>query len=510
MELYIDDQDFTAFLRSGDDFTLSIRRDTSNGATSFVISSALVFDANAFFYLENKFFGSTDCTSEESEVRVILPCCGGVSYKFLINSETIELNPSECTARVNLIQFSPANKAFDFLRSKPWWGDRMYEDNDFTRERHTPVEYCEPLTFWNKIANVLTFGLISKDGCTGEYHPTPRVQRILEWNAERAGLVYRSASITGTYPEYWRMGLLIAQNRSGLGQTQNGRWIWDNAPIMTTVQLLELINPVFNAQFSIGNGELRWETQKYWDENTVALFDLEQEIDRGGVETGPTFRYSTQRNKAYGRFEYGQDATDNEGNRARPYHNDIVEWNPDGRTCLKGEYDNSVQLSTPLFSHSKEWADMVCAYKNRNNRRAQWDIRPGRLILTNGMSSNLKLLGFEIDGIADYTILKKNARNYGCDDRTVWDYNFPLTFRENEPDGLYQRFHAYSDPRNRKQIDIADVQWNSPDFCAVLSKLGTTGLNVGFTTPYGCAKAESLDLNFTAGTITFKSVKIIR
>lgn len=508
MIVTIDDQDFTKSLRTTGDFELTVRRDATHGATSYVFSSALTFDKDGFNYLANNFFGGPSCVNNESKVVISLNCPKPRSFEFLINTETIRIDPIGCVAEINLLQYSASNQAFDLLRRNPFWGTKVGEDNSFTLDKHPIIGYCEPINLWNKIVNVLTLGLIKSDGCSNEYHRTPRINRIMEFNADRAGLTWRSDTVF-SLDLYKNCSLLMAQNRSGFSESEVGTWIWDNAPLITVVDLLDLLKPVFNAEYSIGGGEMRFETVRYWNERVQPFFDLNSEYAAGRIETAPFIQYSTDRNRAYGRFEYAQDASDVEGNRSRPFYNDFIEWNPAGLTCLKGEKRVQLEFSTPLISFSEQWVDMVESFTNRNNRNAQYGIPVGLLILEKGMSSQLKLINY--DQVLNLTsfISRKNLRDHPSGQK-ILDFNYQMSFRENEPQGLYKQFYEYSAPTQRREIDIDAVTWRPPDIGFVLDALNQTGLNVGFITSFGCAKAEELRINLTAGTVTFIKPKIVK
>lgn len=529
--LLIDGQNFTDYIIEGTDFVIEIAKDSTNNVVGYTVSSPIPVESVAYFYLYDIFVNVCANGKTKLDVIVELACCD-LTFAFEANINTIEFDLTNCYAGVVLVQVTDAIKLYEELRKAVWW-----QSESFKLLKHPKLKYISEPNWWRQF--------IGGDFDNSKWHffwNTPLAYTIFVHNIETLNnKKFKSESVFDLYTEYKRMGITMSTFREGhnVDSSPQGPWLDEMAPVQTTLELLKSLEDVFNATFEITNEGVRFERKDWWRENAILLMDIEQQIQGGRIEDAITLTADTETNYAYGKFEYAEDDVDQENRKVKWLFSDFIEWNPDGDTNRRGE--RSVQVDfTPLhvvgdvpFAESlinRDDFGNVISYDSNDIRWRIWgdltnpssyDIDNDMAWTKDGISSRQKLVILEEEWASTPRQHHFAETEYIYPDPTnpvelPWiavtpvdarmkRVNWNLSFREDERDGLYQRFHIIDDTRNTVRYNITEFKWYPrEDFCYAVTLIIKYGLRIAMRTAFGLANPESIEINFDETSITFK------
>lgn len=518
----------------------------------YVTGQGLVFYGAGAKYLESKFI-TPGCAGQSAEVScsVYIDCCSRW-FEFTILFEGIEYCPDDCSFAVDLQRITAQTRAYRYLRNTIYWKNGFVDA--FT---HPKVYYCNqpgvmfylmlslfytlvPLILVimvivdivKLLCRIVTIGSgrcdlgIAEDinictfyeligGC-GRYTPSPLIREILEFNATAAGLTLRSSIFQSSV--YANMALFQMQYERGI---REGDWIEGNAANLTTTQLLDYLSDHMGIDYRIVGTELVVEREDYFDTLVTTL---------GAVEG--CFTSSGEDACAYGEFKYADDSTDSQGNRLRSNYDDIIEFNPNGELWMSGSCEIQSRFGRARFMFDQRGFDRPDDVAGgdteplgdnfidrfRSGRLVVFrqitglfgcadDRRDRDLILSGNTASALKLLvlepGFNREDAA--VIRREIGRDNGL---TFWAYNYPMYFREDEPDGLYQNFLFIRNPNNSGRIMYEISQATLPFSCDMVEAIENAQAGYAVSTALGAGIAEEVDIDFGEQKITLKNIKI--
>lgn len=555
VEFVIDGVSYASDVRQGQgDFIIEVSRDTSSKTVNLGLTSEITLIGDAYRYLYNKFF--KDCTGlgATSEVTVAANCCDGKQFNFELSGQNVVFDQIQCQATISLVTISDALKKYNVLRSKAWW------QNDFVRNgTHPKIKYFHDPNFWHR----LTGGLPTTDFGNARhfsYHITPYMYPILVNNAQQAGLNFVSETIFDLYPEYQKLGITMSQYKEGLdvdNDPKDGSPNWDDAraPIETTMELLDNLAGLFNADAEITSTELRFERNDWWRKNSSILLDLTTELERGTISGYSGFEPDLAANYAFGRFEYEDDTVDHSSRRAKWLFSDIVEWNELNDPSLKGSFNVTVPYSNlHTIADQAYWENVRDKGESAAAMRRIWDdinsTQNGAnfvgdevaMYMTSGQTSSPKVLiisddsDFQGQGIwpdpierfghipPKFRFMPFGSDIYGQgidisklpigpnDARPIRIANVcsELSFREELENGLYQRFYAIESTTKRRCYSIGEITYSPDNFCQVVDFVLANGMRTSIRTEFGVALASSININFTKKNISFTNLKVCR
>ena len=319
-------------------------------------------------------------------------------------------------------------------------------------------------------------------GC-GRRHPSPLVREYLDNVCEICGVSYQSSILANSGSDFYNTVMQNAPLEKG--DLKNEKFKEDNAPIYSGTQFLDLINQVFNAEYTIEEGVVKQERHDLLTASLGNWIDYNLIKSQGRLKSSICYSWNGDDKPAYGRFEYSQDASDWVGNEAKSIYNDIVEWNKPYSPAQKGEHRVLLPLSMARFRNDGldrdvlsfwDWLPFIGSVMRQNDNA---------LIMNNGTSFNPKFLIW--DGKD-----RKNAfvkKFHGV-------FNKPFHFT----DKLYSEFHAISNPRD------SNYQGFNFDFefYYTCEELASYNINKGITIPKGAAKMVDVSINPEERTIKIK------
>lgn len=498
----LDDVDITADVLAGDQFSIELSRDETTKTVVFALTSDLELTGDAYQTLVAKFIPNCFSCNNKLSIKIIPDCCD-IELEFELLVEGVSFDFINCTVRVTALQQTGATKAFKYLDSHVWWkdGDGRLITDDIVSPK---VVYFRDPTWWQTFT-----GIFRNWGNTKYhfYHPCPIAYDVLRWNAGRVGLTFKSESIFLAFQEYRFMSLMYAQNRTGPNVGENYNFIADNWPIETPLELLDNLSLVFNADFRIFNNELRFETFQWYEMNAFVIEDFQTLIDENRILEFGGASVDASKNSAYGRFEYENDSIDTFCNRNHWYYSDFIEWNPTGMNeCLRGELSNGIQYGPTLIIGDHAYNEMIRDFNSSDDYE---DIRSdnpdGKLFMNDGSAQWPKLIIVPVNWQSTGYVTPMNRTNPAGELETGWQ----LSFREDEPDGLYNRFHAYRDPARTSTINLGDIKYSPENFCLAVDIVKDRGIEIALSTQWGKGIPESIELNFGEQTITMKNVVVV-
>lgn len=517
---------------------------TENRTYDYTTASGLTLKGAGAKVIKDKFFtGRCADQSNVIKVDVYLECCS-TWLEFSITSEGVDYCEDECTAEIDLQKITEASKCYNYLNNTIYWKEGFADA--FV---HPRVHYCSQPGFVQflflammpmlativialqvivaivkTVCEIVTIGFGRCDlgraedvsvcslydivgGC-GRYATSPLIKDILEYHTGACGLRLQSS----IFQQDPHQNLALFQLQYEKGVTGNVNFQEENAANLTPIQLLERLVGVYNLDYRIIGNALVVERKDYFDNLGLSL---------GEITT--CFRFVGDKAFAYGRFEYTDDQADQQSNRMATNYDDIIEWNAENADWKRGEYKPTNTFGRARFMFDQRGFDRPddvpggdnepflgdnFADRFRSTRLftvfgCADDRRERDLLLTDSRASQLKLLVLEpgFNPLDAHTIRKPYEPGF-------FAYNYPMYYREDEPDGLYQQFHAIDDPnvsgRYVYEADDAEIVFD----CSLFKRIQREEGGYKLTTSMGEAVAETVEINPNAGTITAKGLKI--
>lgn len=507
----------------------------------------MTFSGDGAKYLSSVFF-TPDCTGQQAEVdcKVYIDCCERW-FDFVITYEGVEWCEADCTVSVDLQRSTDETEAYRYLSDTIFWQNGFVDA--FT---HPKIYYCNQPGFLQfalislfgiigpiivlltilvdivkAICEVVSFGFGRCDlgaiedvsvcslfeiigGC-GRYAPSPLIKDILEFNASQAGITLES-SIFQEQP-YSNTALFQLQYERGIG---SGNWIEDNAANLTTIQLLNQLKDVFNLDYRITDGKLIVEREDYFTEIAT---------DIGVVSECVTFLQDNA--CAYGDYAYTEDPVDQQGNRLRSNYDDVIEFNEDAEMWKKGVCEVKARFGRARFMFDQRGFDrpddvpggdvepflgdnFIDRFRRTNILNiagCRDDRRERDLVISNNRAGLLKLIvleeGFNREDA--FAIRKQIGSRNGL---TFWAYNYPMYFAEDEPEGLYHRFHIIDNPNNGGRVIYEMSEAELTFSCDLINIIEGASAGYRVQTSLGPGIAETVEVDFGAKTIKAKNIKI--
>jgi len=556
MRLMIDGQDFTNDVQGLDDISLIFGLNTSDSLTSVSVSGELEFAGNAFDLLHTTFFENTrEDIGSRLVVQLFLDCCNQKDpILFYLDRGSVRIC-GDCMISGNLIKLEDDESCRSYLRDKIFWKDNGFLDS----VPFYDIPYCEESDAFTKIYIIIftilfpillvlqaietvinavlrvirfiSFGLIrwsvdipSLDNAIrliracDRKHPSPRVFDILDYNVRRCGLKFDSNILKYTYANTL---ILMAQNEDGCTSCS---YIESNLLNKTTVQLMNDLKPVWNADYRIIGDTLYFDWKKRINMilDEYVLCNAESEYDKGDAEDPPCYSYDTNL-PAYMRFEYSHDSIDTAGNKRldtyradgkeRGNYAEIIEWNDPPSQYQKGEETVILPYSPPAFTHDGRNRCDISQFRMID--KYGLGTQPNQLVLTMGMSSLPKLILMNSlsswdpwrEGTGEVKGCIANALG-GAFVYDVQQYNTFLWTKEDKYEGLYSQYYKIDDPRGEERPLLNLESFTFAFDCEQLALVMQNGVNVAVETEYGNGYPTEIRVDFRNNTMTLNGVKV--
>jgi hypothetical protein len=345
-------------------------------------------------------------------------------------------------------------------------------------------------------------------GC-GFEHPSPLVRDYITNVCSKCGLSFTSSILNETDPQkagsdYYNLVYFSAPIKHGrINLPYFAKplvpYIDDNRPIHNLKTFLDEIKQVFNADWDIQSGNLRFERRDFFQSQTpwfdATTYDSSKIVSQ-------CYEWAAQRTPAYADIRYSVDAIDWCGSEATARFSDIIEWNLPVNPKQKGAFTKIFPYSAPRFRNDGIERDVLTAYdwlpfgigtSIKNNDES--------MIMNSGTSWSPKLLIWDNQNRPTDITDAHVKWQYPVTTGATRSYNFPLWVAEGYPGALYQRFWAIENPRNASfsgfDFEI-EVIWD----CTLLNSID---LNAPVMTSRGMSKKiHGVELNFETSTMIIR------
>ena len=349
MRLFINGTEYTGETDGLDDFTLELGLNESTKTVGKLLRSQMIATGQLYDVLKGYFFANCDSWIKSMKALFRIDICGGINIDSEITSEGIEWCPDKGEISFNMKSGDQVSKAYDRLDSEYVWENGFIEQND------TPIVYYVDQPNWMQLV-LLYFSIpirvildtisgIIKSLCeavtlgfgkcdinftndvfknfdtwisgTGRWGVAPLVREMLDYQCQQVGLKFKSSILIDQSSEYYNLALFCLTGGEhgtykNTSRPEVVRVFNINTPLYTSVQLLQELSQVFNADFRIIGDTLCFERKDYFDKiRTNKIFNIKDVCLEGDF----CISYNTSDACSYGEYAYQQDVFDGEGNK---------------------------------------------------------------------------------------------------------------------------------------------------------------------------------------------------
>jgi len=486
-KIFIDGQDFTGSVEGVDDFAVTFQEDNETKTISVSISNALTFRGDAFRYLESKFFASPVFVDSDAAIKIVIPQFDH-EYDLYIRADAMDYCPEICEISGSLTERKPELAILSKIPEE--------------KQGKVDVQYCLNVDFMQvimyaiilsfrislQILNISLGGFLfngavdalqeAEDlliGCNRE-KAAYNIFEYIQGCASEAGLSFQSSILTtAPYKDTYYVDSNSSINR------------------LSCIEFLNLVKQPFNAEYKIKNGVLYFERVDFFTQIQTRFVNVDNVYNEGRSDAPPCYRYTAKQRNAYGRYEYSSDNIDSNANEMLDLTNDIVDFNNPFDPYKRGDLKVTIPFSPARYSNDRDSNSTINALRP-----------PDQLLLSTSISQFPKLvIGQNVAGI-----LRPQSRPRGIDGRDDFTYQMWFDAQLDVPE-LYQNFWFISNPN---ETNVLPFELDSFTFAATCEEMDTVkreGIDLIIETRLGDARAESISINYTNGTITLEGVQII-
>lgn len=349
-----------------------------------------------------------------------------------------------------------------------------------------------------EFANLLDLANDLVTGC-GAKHKAPFVHSYVQNVCDICGLTLQSSILSPGAP-YHDLMRLDAQQYACKPGSADGKiesTYTDNKPNLNGGQLLDEMSQNLNWEWSIRGDVLSIEPRG----EVGGLVWVEQ--GDGTVIKSLCLSTTDETVKAYGVYEYSQDAADNASNEVRNDWGAVVDWNTPPNDVQRGAKQRTLPYSAALFRKDNQGDSTLPIDKPIYNNSiafpnlAKWK---NVLILSKAVSSQPKLLMW--DGISP----QDDARvaRWKVDD--LWDYNTAMWLREAHPSGIETLYKSSFEKTDDPRIEDIRLRTFTMEICLTCELIATAPeartINVQVQGVWKRGKITQIDLHYATMTAT--------
>lgn len=335
-------------------------------------------------------------------------------------------------------------------------------------------------------------------GC-GAKHKTPFIHSYISNVCEVCGLSLQSSVIGPGAPYHNLMRLDASQYASPPGATDEKieTTYLSNAPNLNGGQFLDELSRNLNWEWWISGNVLHIEPRG--EIQGIVLF----EQGDGTVIKSLCLTTTSETIKAYGVYEYSQDASDVAGNEVRSHWGGVVDWNTPPNDIQRGALQRTLPYSAALFRQDAQADATLPIDKGIYNNSiafpnlAKWK---NVLILSKAVSSMPKLL------LWDGTSSAKDARVARVKNGEKWDYNVAMWVAGSHPSGiktLYENSYAKTDNPRLSGVQLRVFKAEICVDCALIERAAVARLvKLTVQGEPKVGKITQIDINYGSMTAT--------
>lgn len=561
MRLFINGTEYTGETDGLDDFTLELGLNESTKTVGKLLSSQMIATGQLYDVLKGYFFANCDSWIKSMKALFRIDICGGINIDSEITSEGIEWCPDKGEISFNMKSGDQVSKAYDRLDSEYVWENGFIEQND------TPIVYYVDQPNWMQLV-LLYFSIpirvildtisgIIKSLCeavtlgfgkcdinftndvfknfdtwisgTGRWGVAPLVREMLDYQCQQVGLKFKSSILIDQSSEYYNLALFCLTGGEhgtykNTSRPEVVRVFNINTPLYTSVQLLQELSQVFNADFRIIGDTLCFERKDYFDKiRTNKIFNIKDVCLEGDF----CISYNTSDACSYGEYAYQQDVFDGEGNKMlKKRYSDKLEFNDPYNPAQKGKCQVTLNFAPPRFMFDEvsfndngffnftyqidEFRDGADSFLSNIFLENEGLKRYRDMVLSSGGLTLHKLLILEpgFNRKDAFTIRQPMGTKNG---KTFYNYNYPLHIKEDaEYSELAKNFYWIDNPRLRKdKYRFSDIEIECD--CDYVRQALSNFQTMYIETPYGKGLPEKVTLQFSGGKVrmTFTGIRAL-
>lgn len=535
--------------------TFVLRRTTETGDRAYSFTGDLQFTGADYDYLYAKLVTDSNALDNKVVLKFIDDCCSqNKVYEFYISHESLEWCEGSCDLTSAAVEKSIANDQYTCLQNTLIWDNfngfknKLHPRMSYCNELRPgwfheillilgvatwtqitvfapmlvvlastiyiinivinalnsvlgPGSQINPIDFDNdsstnaftEFENYVTDLFNNFWGC-GRKHPSPLVRDYIENVCLKCGLSFQSSILNDPNSPYYNVVYFNAPVQKGVSETDTTTfWIDENQPILSGLQLLEELKPVWNANFDITNSVLRFERRDFFIPKNPWL-DLTT-YDSSKI-TKVCWKWSQKQRYSYANLRYQKDGVNWVGAEAMDRFSDIVAWNNPYSSLQKGEYKPFLNYSACRFRNDGLDIDILSKYEWLPSIGGIFSTY-NRSIIMNSDTCYIPML-LIWDGQYNYNATVEKYNNAGVPSSQA--YNYPMWFDATLPGNLYD-FHAIENPKisGYQGFDFtAEVEYD----CALLSAIDIDG---SVKTSRGDSKGPlTVTINYLNNTLIIK------
>lgn len=335
------------------------------------------------------------------------------------------------------------------------------------------------ISIFNNDINPDTIG-DSVVGCS-RYHIAVNLNRTMEYWSGEAGLGWSSSILQGKYKD---LHLLEGYGTEGLKRANLKKWDESYIINYTPPQILTLLSEVFNADYRIIAGVLRFERRDWFPDNAVRIpGDVWEDYCVAG-ETAQMVRLL--------RFKYESDTLDEASHKVQHLYNGNHSFSLADYRALKGDRNINPGFAMSRFNRDNYGDSLIVEARASNfvGTAIYHD-----MILSRGSTNTMRLL--DLDPGSGWRYAKRRKLETG------WAYQESLAFKKD-----LLEFYSIDDPFKYPRYTTEEILIKPDNMCDALDAIRTNSMNVYFQTPYGRAIPEEVDLLIDEGLLSLKNVTI--
>jgi hypothetical protein len=449
------------------DLTETIDLSEDKTLTFSVTGEISVIGNSGYQFIKDYFFGCDSlCNNKSLDAQLYISCCDTLQ-DFVIERSTVKYDINNCKIQFEMLTSSTIEQGKDFLDSRYWWKDYLADN------------------FYSDFINYKggENGLLS--------YPSFLFVDILNYQLGKAGITLQS-NLLATEPYN---NLCFTFNNSA--PILQGSFTNTKSNTRTTLDLIKDVATLLNAEFIFttdanNNNTLIFEHKSYFlDSDNYTLISLEDFYTPNSIEL--QYVENEDDNCKSIRYAYEFAGITDYVIETQTIYSTLVEFT-ENNDPLAESCEKIMPFHAPLLDETTGKFSGLTSNEFKSERDIIITIWDG-----NGNKGD------------------ENGTNYPIFSSPTNQWNYPLYFDKDAPNGLYQKFHYLDDPSiSSCSMELSDgsIELKPIDitFCDFKQIIDNNGLFILFTITdsEGCKyylKPNTVNLNYGTNTITLENIK---